>query len=51
MNKKDEALKMAIEAFKNVINEYSLINMRPPIQVIKAIQECKDALNKKKELS
>ena len=39
-----EVLKSALQELENVVVEYNDINMRAPLQVYHAIEECKKAL-------
>jgi len=45
----NEALRSALQALESVVIEYNDINMRPPLQVIHAIDDCKKALGIKND--
>lgn len=41
---KNEALKSAIQALENIITEYNELSIKPPLQALHAIKDCKKAL-------
>jgi hypothetical protein len=45
----NQVLKSALQALESVVIEYNDINIKPPLQVIHAIDDCKKALRIKND--